>query len=1039
MNILSALTEFSVRRWQFTVLVFLMFAALGAVSWMNIARAEDPDFPVPIYTAVAVSPGASPEDMEQLVTDRLEQQLKTLEDVKKIESTSSDGLSIVRVEFHPDVDAERKYDQVVREVNALRPELPASLQRLSVERNENSDLTVFQVALVSSTAPYARLDDLAKRLEEAIERIPGVKRAERSAAPTREMQVTLDLGRLARLGITPDQVLSALGSDNTQIPGGSVDVGTRRYNIATAGRFRSAEEVGRTVIAGANGSTVRVRDVASVQWADGDPVHLGRFNGERAMWVTVAVQKGQNISKVKDGVWTTLDTFERTLPKDVTVARGFDQSLNVDERLSRLGWDFLIAIALVLITLLPLGTRASVIVMISIPTSLAIGMMLLYATGYSINQLSIVGFVIALGLLVDDSIVVVENIARFLREGYSRTDAAIAATKQIGVAVIGATATLVFAFVPLLFLPGLAGRYIRSLPVAVVYAVLASLFVSLTIIPWLASRLMPREEHAEGNAVLRWLDGGIKRSYAPLLRQAMAHPRATLVASVGIVVAAFLLVPLVGFSLFPKAGTPQYHVDITTPEGTSLAETDRAVRFAEAVVRAHPDTRSTLANIGKDNPAVYYNVYQRAEAPNRAQLLVLLDRYDNARTPLALDSLRDKLALYPGARIELKEFENGPPIDAPIAMRIEGPDLDTLAAIAARYEAIFKDTEGTQYVNNPVRLRRSDLRVVVDKQKAGLLGVPSAEVERTLRLGIAGLEVGRMRADNGDEYPLTLRLAHDGRPAPEALDRIHVSSVNGALVPLSQIASTRFVTSPTTIDHINRTRAVTVTSYVRSGYNTDAVTKAVIARLREAPLPAGYALVPAGEIESREESFGGIGGAVVVAVFAILAILVLEFRDFRTTLVVASVIPLGVVGGIAALLFSGYTLSFTAMIGFVALVGIEIKTSILLVDFTDQLRREGVPLDEAIQRAGEVRFLPIVLTTFTAIGGLLPLAFQGSGLYSPLAWVIIGGLVSSTLIARLVTPVMYKLLAPPLPALEPPAPVIAASRLPGLVSPPAAH
>jgi len=1011
-NFLSGLTEFSVKRWQFTVLIFLMFAALGVVSWMNIARAEDPDFPVPIFTTVAVYPGASPEDMEQLVTEPIEKKLKGLEEVKKLESTSSDGLAVVRIEFDADVDAERKYDQVVREVNALRPELPSALQRLDVQRNENSDLTVFQVALVAPTAPYAQVDDIAKRLEDALERVPGVKRAERWAAPPREMQVTLDLGKLAQRRITPAQVLAALGSDNTQIPGGSVDVGTRRYNVATAGRYRNADEVGRTVIAGANGNVVRVQDVAQVRWSDGDAVHIGRFNGERAMWVTVAVQKGKNISLVKSSVWETLDAFEQTLPKGITLARGFDQSANVDERLSRLGWDFVIAIALVLITLLPLGTRASVIVMISIPTSLAIGVMLLYATGYSINQLSIVGFVIALGLLVDDSIVVVENIARFLREGYTRTQAAIEATKQIGVAVLGATGTLIFAFLPLLFLPGLAGKYIRSLPIAVVYAVLASLFVSLTIIPFLASRLMPREESHEGNAVLRWLDGGIKRSYAPLLRRAMAHPRATLVASFGVVVAAFTLVPVVGFSLFPKAGTPQYHVDITAPEGTSLAETDRAVRYAEAVVRSHPDTRAVLANAGKDNPDVYYNVFQRAEASNRGQLLVLLNAYHNTRTPLALDSLREKLALYPGVRIELKEFENGPPIDAPIAMRIEGPDLDTLATIAARFEGVLKSTEGTQYVNNPVRLRRSDLRLVVDKQKAGMLGVPSAEVERTLRLGIAGLEAGKIRADNGEEYPLTVRIAHDGRPAPEALERVFVSNVAGAMVPLSQIASTRFVTSPTTIDHINRTRAVTVTSYVRSGYNTDAVTKQVIEQLEAMQLPAGYSLVPAGEIESREESFGGIGGAVVVAVFAILAILVLEFRDFRTTLVVASVIPLGVVGGIVALLFSGYTFSFTAMIGFVALVGIEIKTSILLVDFTDQLREQGVPLDDAIQQAGEVRFLPIVLTTLTAIGGLLPLAFQGSGLYSPLAWVIIGGLISSTLIARLVTPVMYKLLAP---------------------------
>jgi multidrug efflux pump subunit AcrB len=1011
---LSGLTDFAVRRWQFTVLIFLMFAALGVTSWLSIARAEDPDFPVPIFTVIAVYPGASPDDMEQLVSDPIEKELQSLEAVKKLESTSSDGLSVVRVEFESDVDADRKYDQVLREVNALRPALPASLQRLDVERNENSDQTVFQVAIVAPTASWTVIDDAAKVVEDALERVPGVKRAERAAAPPRELQVTVDLGRLARLGLTPGQVLNAIGSDNTQIPGGSVDVGTRRYNVATGGRYKGTADVERTVIAGANGAVVRVQDVATVAWGDGDAVHLARYNGQRAMWVTVAVRAGENVSTVKRAVWRELDRLEKSLPAGVTMARGFDQSANVDARLQRLGWDFVIAIGLVLITLLPLGVRASLVVMISIPTSLAIGVLLLYVTGYSINQLSIVGFVIALGLLVDDSVVVVENIARFLRSGYSRTAAAVEATKQIGVAVLGATATLIFAFLPLLFLPGLAGRYIRSLPLAVVFAVLASLFVSLTIIPWLASRIMPREEAAEGNRVLQWFDRGIHRTYAPLLQRAMAYPRSTLALSFGLVLVSMALIPAVGFSLFPKAGTPQYHVDITTPEGTSLAETDRAVRYAEAVIGAHPDTRAILANSGKDNPVVYYNVFQRAEAPNRGQLIVLLHDYHNTRTPLVLDSLRVKLALYPGARIELKEFENGPPIDAPIAMRIEGPDLDTLAVLAARYEAVLASTEGTQYVNNPVRLRRSDLRVVVDKQKSGLLGVPSADVERTLRLGVAGLEAGTIRADNGDEYPITVRIAHDGRPSPDALDRIFVGSVSGAMVPLTQFTSTRFAASPTTIDHRDRTRAVTVTSAVRSGYNTDAVTKVVLARLDSIPLPNGYVLRPAGEIESREESFGGIGGAIIVAVFAILAILVLEFRDFRTTLVVASVIPLGVMGGIVALLLSGYTFSFTAMIGFVALVGIEIKTSILLVDFTDQLRQEGVPLDEAIRKAGEIRFLPIVLTSLTAIGGLLPLAFQGSGLYSPLAWVIIGGLVSSTLIARLVTPVMYRLLAPPL-------------------------
>ncbi|HEY0304047.1 MAG TPA: efflux RND transporter permease subunit, partial [Longimicrobiales bacterium] len=354
----------------------------------------------------------------------------------------------------------------------------------------------------------------------------------------------------------------------------------------------------------------------------------------------------------------------------------------------------------------------------------------------------------------------------------------------------------------------------------------------------------------------------------------------------------------------------------------------------------------------------------------------------------------------------------GPPIDAPIAMRIAGEDLDTLRSLAARVELAMKGTPGTQYVDNPLRLNRTDLHLAVDRQKAGMLGIPTMEVDRTVRLGIAGMRAGHVREADGDEYNIAVRLPHDEAPSIKSLNNIYLASVTGAQVPLKQVAEPQFTASPTTIEHYNEERVAIVKSWVQSGYNTDNVTKDVLAKLETMQLPEGYRLTAAGEIESRQESFGGIGSAIIVAVFGILAILVLEFKTFKSMLIVASVIPLGVVGGIGALLATGYTLSFTAMIGFVALIGIEIKTSILLVDFTNQLRKDGVPLDEAIERAGEVRFVPILLTTMTAIGGLLPLALQNSALYSPLAWVIIGGLVSSTLLARLVTPVMYKILAP---------------------------
>lgn len=1006
------ISDFSVRNWQLTIILFVMLVLVGVLAWRDIPRAEDPTFPIASYTVVAVYPGATPTDIERLVAKPIEERLGELDELKHLETRVEDGLATIFAEFQANSDADRKYDEVLREVNALRPAMPAELAALTVKKTSALDVSILQLALVGPAAPYRQLDSIAEVIEDRLETVPGVRRAERWGAPAREVHVELDLGRLAALRLPPGLVLQAIGGESADIPGGSVDAGSRRFNVKTTGSYGTLDEVRRTVVGSAAGQLVRVGDVAQVDWGYADPTHVARYDGARAVFVTVTQQEGQNVGRVRDAMFAELDRLEPTLPEGIRLHRAFDQAANVQRRLARLGEDFLIAIGLVLVTLLPLGLRASLVVMISIPLSLAIGLAALHATGYSINQLSIVGFVIALGLLVDDSIVVVENIARFRRQGHGRTEAAILGTRQIAVAVLGCTATLVVAFVPLLMLPGLPGKYIRSLPITVVYTVLASLLVSLTIIPWLASVLLRADDEPHGNRALQAFDRVIRRTYAPLLHRALAAPRATLAGAAVLVALSAALVPAVGFSLFPKAETPQFRVDIRAPDGASLAATDSAARHAERVLRARPAVRGVFTNVGRDNPQAYYNVFPRYENASTGQLFVTLHRYDPATTPALFDSLRAELAAWPGARLELREFENGPPIDAPIALRASGPDLDSLRAIAGRLERVLKATEGTQYVTNPLRLRRTDLKVAVDREKAGLLGIPVVELDRTVRLGLAGVPAGQLREADGESRPVVVRLARDGRPTPAALDRIYVPSAAGGLTPLRQVAAIHPVASPPLIQRYDRERSVTVTAEVRTGYNTNAVTQAVLAALDSVPLPAGYEVVAAGELESRQESFGGIGAAIVVATFLILAILVLEFRTFRSTLIVASVIPLGALGGIVALFLTGNTLSFTATIGFVALIGIEIKTSILLVDFTNQLRAQGMALDDAIQQAGEVRFLPIVLTSLTAIGGLLPVALQGTALYAPLAWVIIGGLVSSTLLARLVTPVLYKVLAP---------------------------
>jgi len=1006
------LTEFSVKHWQFTVVLFAMLAALGLTSLFTISRSEDPPLDFPTFTIVAVYPGASASDLERLVVKQLEDTLHGLDDVRTLKSSIRPGVARTQIEFEPNEDAERKYDDVVREINALRPGLPAELARLDIYKASTLDVNIVQIALVSDVASYHVLDSLAEDLEDRLSAVPGVRNAERWGAPERQVDVQLDLGRLAALHLPVAQVLGAIGGESADIPGGNVDAGQRSYSVRSSGSYETLDQVRTTVVRGGQGRLVRVGDVAGVDWGYADSTYRARFNGRRAVFVTANQRAGTTVQTVRNGIYAELDRFERGLPRGVTLARGFDQAANVSHRLARLGEDFLIALALVLLTLLPLGTRAALIVMISIPLSLAMGVTAVRWIGFTLNQLTIVGMVIALGLLVDDSIVVVENITRFRRAGHSRVEAAVLATQQIWVAVLGATATLVFAFVPLMFLPGGPGNYIRSLPVAVILAMLASLFVSLTIIPWLSSVLLARNERPEGNRFLHAFERGIHATYAPVLERALRRPRRTLALSAAFVAVALALVPVVGFSLFPKAETPQFHVDITTPEGASIAATDSAARFAERVLARTKGVRAIYTSVGHDNPRVYYNVASRTDDPRIGQLFVLLEHYHPTTTPHLLDSLRAALASYAGAEIALREFENGPPIDAPIAMRLEGPSLDSLQRLAAQVEGVLKETPGTEYVSNPVRIARTDLRVDIDRAKAGLLGISTVEIDRTVRLGLAGLESGRLREGAGDARPIVVRLARRGRASPADLERVYVTSAHGSLTPLAQIADVRFERAVSEIQRHDRVRSVTVTANVRTGYNTDRVTRQALTRLGRVTLPSGYRIVAAGEIESRRESFGNMGGAIIVATFAILAILVLEFRTFRSTLIVASVIPLGIAGGILALLFVGQTLSFAATIGFVALIGIEIKTSILLVDLTNRLRADGMELEAAIRKAGEVRFLPIVLTSLTAIGGLLPIALQGTGLYSPLAWVIIGGLISSTLLARIVTPVMYKLLAP---------------------------
>lgn len=1009
-----SLTEFAVKRHQFTIVVFALLSALGVSAFVGIPKAEDPTFPIPGFAIVSVLPGASPVDMERLVVDPIESRLKSLDDIKSMKSSISDSLAVVLVEFTAGVDPDRKRDEVFREMGAIKAQLPAELVRFDVNQFNAKDVNILQLALLANGAPYASIEVEASRIKRRLEGVSGVGKVEVSGLPRQQVRVDVDLERASALRVSPLEVLQAINSEAANIPAGAVSAGSRRFSVKTSGDYGSLDEILDTMVRGGEGAVLRVRDIATVSIDSEDSTQHARLDGKRAVFISATQKEGQSIFDVRNGLLAEVEAARADLPASMQLTVAFDQSRNVAHRLSGFARDFGLAILLVLVTLLPLGLRASGVVMVSIPLSIAIGLFLLKVTGYSINQLSIVGFVIALGLLVDDSVVVVENITRFLRGGASPKQAAIAATKQITMSVLGCTATLVFAFLPLLALPGTAGQFIRSLPLAVVFTILASLFVSLTIVPFLSATVL-RSEGEHGNKVFQLMNRAIEVSYAPLLSRSLARPFVTLAVAAILFVGSLALVPVIGFSLFPKAGTPQFLVVVEAADNASIAETDRAARFVEQTLKAQLPLRFVATSVGVGNPQIYYNIAPNNERANVAEVFAEVEHFDSTTTPQAFDRVREIFARYPGARIELKEFENGPPMDAPIAFRLLGENREALAEAARRVEKILQATPGTRDVRNPSREQRSELAVHTDREKAALLGVQQVDVDRSVRLSVGGLLGGKFRPEASEEaYDIRVGIRHDSEtPDLSSFERLTVGGSRGA-VPLAQLADVQLQPSPTKINHYNKERSATVTSQVKTGENTDRITRAATAAILQEGLPRSVRMVVAGEVEGRKESFSGLGTAILVAIFGVFAVLVLEFRTFKSTLIVASVIPLGIIGGMLALFLSGNSLSFTAVVGFIALMGIEVKNSILLVDFTNQLREEGLDLDSAILRAGEIRFVPILLTTLTAVGGLVPLVLERSPLYSPLALVILGGLISSTLLTRLVTPVMYKLLAPPM-------------------------
>ena len=997
----------------FTWMVMIGLTLLGIRAYITMPRTENPEVTVPGSSVIVVMPGASSMDMENMVALPVEEALNELEDITRVSTDLRDGLAVISVEFEFDTDEDEKYEEVVRQINSIRSQLPESILQLETWQWSVADMNMMQLALVSENSSFAELEDLAEDLRKEVEKISSIRKVSYYGLPSREIHIGLDFEKMAMVHTSLDHITRAIETNNMNIPAGDLDIGKTSLTVKSSGSFQDLDEIRNCVVNSYEGRLIYLRDVATVEYGYEDRLYLTRHNSQRCIFIGISQKEGLNVLKTSEALVPLLDSFREGLPEGVSLAVIYDQPVTVRNRINGFVNNLLQGMVLVaLVILLSLGFRSSIVVALAIPLSLLIGLGFLDLSGYGLQQISIAAMVVVLGMLVDNSIVVVENINRYMKMGHPRKEASILAVSEIGWPVVTATLTTILAFVPIAAMQGMSGEFIRSLPLTIMFALLVSLLIALTFTPVITSGLFRERKDPEKKSrglgrLLAWVT---EKPFRASLNASLRRPAIFLIpALVYLAVSAYMFGHL-GISFFPKAEQPNLMIQVTLPEGSGLARTDEATRYVESVLDTIPDVRSYSSNVGQGNPRIYYNVFTHRSDKKFAEIYVTLHSYEPDHFAQLIQDLRNEFEPFPGARIQVREFEQGPPYDAPVQIFLTGKNLEGLRKVSADVEAMIRKQPGAINIENKFVKTSTQLLFDINKEKANMLGVPVIGIDRTIRTVVSGLQVSSFRDPSGEEFPMVLKMKEVKDFRVEDLDRVYVSSLSGRQIPIRHFVDLKMQQVPSSISRFDLERTAEILAGLGPGYSLDEVMEPLLEELEDYPFPAGFSYHVSGEMEGRNDAFGGMTNAIIIAVISIFSILVLQFRSVKQPLLVFIAIPFAFTGMVWALLATGNTFSFTAFVGLTSLVGIVVNNSIILVDYINILRKRGEPLLTALQVAAETRLKPIMLTALTTIGGLIPLTLRGGTMWAPMGWTIIGGLLVSTLITVIIIPVTYLLL-----------------------------
>ena len=1007
------LSDLSIQRPVFTWVMMFGLVLFGILGYMRLGVDQFPEMDFPMVVVTARLDGASPEGMEEDVTDVLEEQLNAIGGVRTLRSTSSQGSSMIMVEFELGTNLDAAIQDVRDKIGQARMMLPADVEPPMVMRMNPGDQAILWIPLRTDRSDSAATEIVRRIVKPEFETIPGVASVSVFGRRDRAIRIWLDGEAMRSRGLAADDLISAIGREHVEIPGGKIQSSRIEYTVKTAAEFESLAELQRLIIAHVDGAPVRLEDVARVEDGAVEIESLGHYRGKRALVIGIMKQAGGNTVAIASEAERRTAALNKILPADVQLLQGdslidFAEPIRqaVDETLSALKWGTVLAVLTVFLFLR--RWRPTLIVAMAIPISLIASFGVTWLFGYTLNTMTLLAMALAVGVVIDDAIVVLENIERHREQGAEAFEAARVGTKEITFAATAATLAIAVVFLPVVFVEGIVGNFLGEFGVTVASSVLISLFVALTLTPMLAARVPPARERAHGSIyhrleqALTWLE----TSYASILGWALSHRRATLGIALASLAISVGFAARIGGEFFPSSDQGLFVVTFETAPGSTLYDTEQQMRHMERWLLEQPEIAGLFAAIGSSRPG--------SRSGHNTGLcvgtLVARDRRDRTVQDI-INASRSEIGQIPGLKVrmfDLSGMMNSGPGGGDFTVALRGNlTLNQLDELSDEFIARLAKESGFLDFNKSLKLGLPEIRVTPDREKAAALGVDAVTLATAVRAMIGGMDVATFK-EAGLRYDIRMRLEESDRDTPSAIERLYVRSRTGGIVELRNVVRVETGAAPSDISRMDRQRSVQISSNLEGLALGDAI--GIANGIALEILPEGVTLELEGNASAMIESVRQFGTALLLAILVIYLILAIQFESFVHPLTVMLALPLAMFGALGGLLAMGMTLNLFSLIGILMLFGLVTKNSILLVDKANQLRESGMDKVEAMRMAAPIRMRPVLMTALSMIFGVLPAALglgPGAETRAPMAVATAAGMFSSTMLTLLIVPVFY--------------------------------